>query len=341
MRRLLTASALLALAIFATSALGRPQPDGPKLKPADDKKAEKKPADPTDAAIAAALANDPDVKMARAKIQLAEAELAKARQVIALRVVTLKTKIDQFKTDVATAQNQVALTVRLVETGNASAPDLLTQRAKLEAAKSALALAEAEWKLLTVGAVTVADAGAKTAIEDLVDLSAEKERRYRRFLEVMMAMEAQNGPAGTIPDRIRSALDKPVKLGAKGEKVTLEKALEVFKKEAGLDVPIRGTFPPRTVFDAKNPDEVQNRPIEIVSEGEELPVGVWFQLFEDNTVFARRIGGTTRLVFYVREYGLLISSKESAPPDAPTLTEFWKQKPAAKEPRPIPEPKPK
>ena len=48
---------------------------------------------------------------------------------------------------------------------------------------------------------------------------------------------------GPIPDRIRAALDKPVKLGAKGEKMTFDKALEVFRKEAGLDVPVRGTFP--------------------------------------------------------------------------------------------------
>ena len=38
----------------------------------------------------------------------------------------------------------------------------------------------------------------------------------------------------------------------------------------------------------------------------------------------RRLG-----VLYVREYGLLFCNKHTAPPDAPTLTEFWKQKPPA------------
>jgi hypothetical protein len=68
---------------------------------------------------------------------------------------------------------------------------------------------------------------------------------------------------------------------------------------------------------------------EIVSEGEELPVGAWFQLFQD-TAAAHNPGFT----FYVREYGLLIANKQSAPPDAPTLTEFWKQKPEAKDTKP-------
>ena len=63
------------------------------------------------------------------------------------------------------------------------------------------------------------------------------------------------------------------------------------------------------------PDNVPNHPIEIVSEGEELPVGAWFQLFEDSAVSPR--SGTTRYRFYVREYGLLISSTRRRPAGRP------------------------
>jgi hypothetical protein len=38
------------------------------------------------------------------------------------------------------------------------------------------------------------------------------------------------------------------------------------------------------------------------------------------------------LRFVVREYGLLVTRKESAPPDAISVFEFWKQKPEKKEP---------
>lgn len=100
MRRLLTISALLALC--ATSASGQPQPLQPPAF-VQPKPAEKKPG-PADADIAAALANDPDIKMAQAKIQLAQAELAKARQAATLRVVTLRAAIEQHKTAVDVAQ---------------------------------------------------------------------------------------------------------------------------------------------------------------------------------------------------------------------------------------------
>lgn len=348
MRRLLTASVLLSLALLATAA-GQPQP-GLAPKAVDDKKTDKK-LDPTDAAVAAALANDPDVRMAKAKIQLAEAELAKARQVTTLRVLTLKAKIEQLKGEVRTAEDRVALIARSVEKGVLPSTQLLAERDKLEAAKAALAAAEAEWKLLTgsaadgpVSDLTNPNASAiATAMRYLqthqnnTNYDAE---RLATFLGLMALAREREAVKGPIPDRLRAALDKPVKLGAKGEKITFEKALEVFKKEAGLDVPVRGTYPVRVTANPKNPTDFQNHPIEVVLEGEEMSVGAWFQLFEDNAVSAwSGRGASSRFRFYVREYGLLISSAADAPPDAPSLTEFWKQKPPAKEPKTDPQPK--
>jgi hypothetical protein len=341
-RRFLTASALFALALVTATVSGQPQAD-PKSKPDDKKapveKAAPKPADSTDAAIAAALANDPDVKMARAKIQLAEAELAKARQVVTLRVVTLKAKIDQLKKEVAAAQDRVALVTRAVQAATVPQSELLAERDKLEAAKGALAMAEAEWKLLTGGATpaigAATDSNDPRAIADMLAwlLTHPAQDETSATILGLLAARERESVKGPIPDRIRAALDKPVRLGAKGEKVTFEKALEVFKKDAGLDVPVRGTYPNRPVFDPKKPNEVQNKPIELVSEGEELPVGAWFQLFEDSAIFWHRSGTTPQRFshrFYVREYGLLISSDDTAPPDALLLAEFWKQKPAPK-----------
>lgn len=342
MQRLLAASALFALALFTATATSQPLDPGGQLplpkKGADEMKplGEKTVVvTPTEAAIAAALANDPDVKMARAKIQLAEAELAKARQAVTLKVVSLKSKIDQLKNEVRAAEDRVAWTARMLEKGVIQQSQLLAERDKLEASKAALALAEAEWKLLT-GSPVAGAAGDpnydRAVAAGLTLLGKHQEGHYAEasttlaFLALLNARE-RSTMKGPIPERIRAALDKPVKIGAKGEKVTFEKAMEVFKKEAGLDVPVRGTYPVLTVADPKKPNEFQQRPIEIVSEGEELPVGAWFQLLEDNAVFPQRVGAATRFRFYVRDYGLLISSSDAAPPDAPALTEFWKQKP--------------
>lgn len=299
MRRLLTTSALVALALCVTNASGQPPGGGAPQPPpkAADKKADAKLGDPTDAAIAAALAHDADVKMARAKIQLAEAELAKARQAVTLKVVTLRTKIDQFKLEVASAQVQYDRTLKLVETARVSQAELALARDKLDAAKAALALVEAELKLLTGGAT---DKLAAVAVEVVWDDATVR----RRYVDALVELQRAATPAGAIPDRIRAALDKPVTLGAKGESVTFEQALEAFKK-AGLDVPVRNGFK----FTA------------VASLGEELPVGAWLQLFAD---------GNPNVRIVVREYGLLVTLKSEVPPDAPTVTEFWKQKPAAK-----------
>jgi hypothetical protein len=323
MRHLLAASTLLALALAIVAGTGRAQPpakakaedsNAPKTKVEDPRSSGPK-VDPTDAAIAAALAIDPDVKMARAKIQLAEAELAKARQTVTLKVVTLKAKIDQLRVDLGPVQERVDVVTRVVNAGTISATELISERAKLLAVKGALALAEAEWNLLTAPS-RASSAEWKDVLSsdkfhalpgngaNISDVQAHlADMTTIRALTWLHTREAVKGP---IPARLRAALDKPVKLGARGEKVTLVKALEVFKKELGLEISVRPLYD--MVIDAG---------------GEELPVGAWFQLYQD-TGMPNQVG--TSFVFYVRDYGILLAQKHTAPPDAPTLTEFWKQK---------------
>src|SRR5262245_22785485 len=103
----LTVSALLFVGFFAVTTVAQPPAD--PIKPPG---AKVKPADPADAAVTAALANDPDVKVARAKVQLAEAELAKAKQGVVLKVMTLNANIKEYKAAVAAAQDRVAVTAR-------------------------------------------------------------------------------------------------------------------------------------------------------------------------------------------------------------------------------------
>jgi len=336
MSRRLTVSALFAVGLFAVAAAQPPaddpfRPDDPPgtgsgaAKRGDDKKGgDTKKADPADAAVAAALANDPDVKVARAKVQLAEAEMAKARQAVILKVMTLNASIKELKRAVEAAQERAAWAERIVKQGVGDARQLLDERAKLEAAQAALAKAETELKLLTGGGGEFRGAGQEFRTDVIPDGNADQVARALEWLakaqtdanthQAGLALLAagvleKHAVKGPIPDRIRAALDKPVRLGARGDSVPFEKAMEVFKKDAGLDVPVRG------------PGDLVKSPV-IVSQGEELPVGAWLQLYQDYGS-----GGGAR--FYVRDYGLLFTDKSSAPPDAPTVTEFWKQKPPA------------
>jgi hypothetical protein len=340
MRHALATSALFALALLTATAAGQPAAD-PKAK-ADDKKAAPPKTDSTDAAIAAVLANDPELKVARAKIQLAEAELAKARQTATIKVVTLKAKIDQLKKEAANAQESFDIMERHWKSGTGSKSEFLVEQTRFETARGALAVAEAEWAVL-VGPNPAGAGGAATnpTAQDALQMAiwslsqnqaADRLAVLRSFYAVNREGSAVKGP---VPDRLRVLLDKPVKLGPKGSKFTYSQAMEVFKKEVGWDVNVRGNYPRTVVYNPEQPKAgpIANEPIEILSEGEELPVGAWFQLFEDNALTSEPNGTPIRFRFYVRDYGVLIFPTTAAPPDAPTLHDFWKGKPAAAEPK--------
>jgi hypothetical protein len=277
--------------------------------------------------VKAALANDPDVQVARAKVLLAEAEMAKARQAVVLKVMTLRASIEEHRRSVEVASERLAWSSRLVKEGHVPQSSVVDDRSKVEAAKAALERAETELKLLTRGGkevgVETGTSSADLAIQQgtlwlsrqsLLNLPSSGGSSHGTLASLAgLYVAGAKAPAGPVPDRIRTALDRQVRIGQKGDSVTFEKALEVFKKEAGLDVPVRY-------------GGLTGLPAPITSEGEELPIGAWLQLYQDQDS-----GGG---IFYVRDYGLLLTTKGMAPPDAPTLTEFWKQKPAAaKEPK--------
>lgn len=329
MRRRLSISVLFLAGLCAVTAAGQPPATSQPI-PAP-KKAEKK-ADPTDAAVAAALANDADVKIARAKLQLAEAEVSKANQAVVLKVLTLKATIDERKQAVASASRQVEFAEKQVRAGVMSQTDFLTVRAAFERAQAELVRAETELKLITgdgqrLDGIAALDpnsaAGDLSALLALGTTQQDEAARLRMTKYLLLMTQARESVAvkGPIPEQLRNALDKPVRLGKKGEEVSFVKALEVFKKETGLDVPVRPMPSPLPT---------------ITSNGEELPIVAWFQLYQD-TAAPHNPGFT----FYVREYGILVANKQSAPPDAPTLTEFWKQSAQVAPPKKDATPEPK
>lgn len=314
-------------------------------KPADKKPAVKpaeKKADPLDGLIGAALLHDADVKVAHAKLQLADAELAKARQAVTMKVTTLSAAIEDQKRAVATAKQAFEIADTQYKNRSGALVDVLPLREKYETAQAKLAQLETELKLMTGGGVKAAagwdnldavhrgatwnascvachttplgkgatDPAARVALDWFNKRMAagdSVETAHSTAAAALLALAGREPVKGPVADRIRAALDKPVKLGPKGEKIDFAKALAVFKKDAGLDVPVRELA------------RVQPVP----SEGEELPVGAWFQLFGDVNPDVR---------FLVRDYGLLVTHKDFNPPAAASVYDLWKQKPEKKEP---------
>lgn len=302
MRKLYATSALFALAVASVVWAQPPAKTDPPGTKSGTKTAEppKKVADPTDAAIAAALNNDAAMKIARAKLQLAEAELAQAKQAVTLRVITLKAQIESLKAERDASVERVRLAEARVRTGQEPQAALVEVRITYEKVIRALAIAEAELKLLT------GDGTNTTAIQ-----YTDAFRLYGQYIALAhdKLLIAQQGaaPVGPVSERIRAALDRPVSL--KGT-FPVAAAVEVLKDKAKFEVAIRG-------LDAFRAD--------IAFDDEQLPLGALLQLIQDQT----------GLTAYVREYGILFAKKESAPADAVTLTQFWKQKPTS-EPAPAP-----
>jgi hypothetical protein len=310
MSRRLLASVLFGAALVLVAQAQPPDSPQPAGKAAD--KNEKKAVDPLDALIGTALANDADVRVAQAKLHLADAELAKARQAVTQKIVTLQASIDDQKRVVASAQDFFKIAQAKYGSGTIPFAEFVPIRDRLDAAKAQLARLETEMKLLTggsfrIGAENWKDADGSGVRWRLLDQSKE----LALITEALLSKEKPR-PTGPIPDRIRAALDQSVKLGAEGGKVTIQEALDVFKK-AGL--------PSRM-------DGVNLNPI--ISQGEELSIGAWLQLFADRDRDA---------CFVVREYGLLVTLKHLAPPDALTVSEFWKKPPAPKAQEQTPGPK--
>jgi len=294
MTRTVVASLLFGAVMIVAA---RAQPDTPPPAPA-----KKKAASPLDALIGAALANDADVKLARAKIQLAEAEGSRARQLVVQKVVSMDSAIREQRKAVATAQQIFEITNQQHKAATVSLHDMLLAREKLETAQAKLASLETDLKLLTDQ-----EKRETPHVDWSMGLKLDDLGHYPQAR--VLIDRGKSSPfvkaAGPIPARIWAALDKPIKLGPKDSKITFEQALEAFKKDAQLDVPIRNEF----------------RITPVISLGEELPVGAWLQLFADSNPDLRLV---------VREYGLLVCKKELAPPDAISVSDFWKQKPEKK-----------
>ncbi len=310
----------------APKAPAAPQPPGIEIelntRPAAPKPPTDPFAEPVELTIAAALRTDPDVRIARAKLQLAEAEMGKARLQVAQKVVALRAAIQDQRREVEAA-------VELVKGGAPSGPALGAMQARRETALASLARLEAEWRALTAveppppanpptaapipppGPAGRPDAPPATTARQAVDVLTAAREAERQAVRLW---HPGPGQGGGVAERVRAALDKPVTLGPRGKEVKWADAVEVFKRDAGLDVTVRVA------------GGVSVSPV--VTDGGTLPVGAWLQLFED---------GDGLIGIYVRDYGLFVTDPKGAPPDAVPVGRLWKAMPA---PGAKPEPAP-
>jgi hypothetical protein len=132
-----------------------------------------------------------------------------------------------------------------------------------------------------------------------------KEQPYDAYIKVLSGKLE-----GTMAEKIRKALDRPVKLQFRGD--PLEDVLTQLSETSSI--PLLNNVP----------EEVRRAGVKI-HLSQEVPLGGAFQALED----------TFPIRFGVREYGLLVAEK--LPPDVIPVHVFWKddaqKKPANETPK--------
>jgi hypothetical protein len=326
--------ALAALLAVASSAFGQGGPSGGKpggdkadQKPPGDKSGKDKEAPKTklEEMIQQALRNNPDIRVAEAKVAEADAELNRTRLVVMQKVVLYNANLTDAKAKVELAERRYERLVAVGKSapGAVSTEDLQAAEAELQTAKANLAKIEAELPLL-LGDKTQDKAIEKglewlrrysldTTGDQLDRATAEQWMKFMHantvdtntaFALAALAAAGVKPPVqGPMADRIKKALDRPIKVdfNAIGPRDALDWLLE---KVEGVPFNVR-------LKESELSPEVLHFKFD-----HEVPLGAAFQAYQDVC------SPSVRLV--VRDYGILVTDDKHVPPGATLLYDLWK-----------------
>lgn len=263
-------------------------------------------------AIQKALQHHPDVRLAEAKRAVADAELAQAKLLVTQRVTLAHGKVATAKAQVALRQMEIKRVKQLFERKATSAEEVQKSETGLAAAKADLAAAEAELRAATGEAATAnAQAGLGVRWLALNHLRATEDGTRRRPLLSEVEIELHIPKAGSPGEKIRDLIDKPIKMPTL-DKARLGTAIDALKTAAGTDLTIR--YP-------MNWTRVHEDTVTL--DARELTFLAALELVLDE--FNGSMEPRERLAPYVREYGLMLTSPQYAPPGALTLGEYARQ----------------
>jgi hypothetical protein len=251
--------------------------------------------------LAQALKDNPDIRVATAKLGEAEAELNRVRLQVMQKVVTLYHTTEMARADVATAERTL---VRMRRLGKAvSHEELDAAEAALAAAKAKLAAVEAEVPYV-VGKQPQVVAADAAALRGLLYLS-----RMHTAGALAAEVDVALGKAGTgapprpvqgpVADRLRKALGEPVSM--RFADVPVSEVLNQLRQNRALNI----KFVPAPGAPAKISMDLQN-----------LSLGAALEFLQDSL---------PNYAIVVREYGLLLTPADRVPPGAVSLHEFWKR----------------
>jgi hypothetical protein len=277
--------------------------------------------------IAEALRNNPDIRVAEAKVSEAEAELQKTRVATAQKVATLVQSIeiaikvrDEAEQRYRTTQRIHTQSKGVVSLEELRTADLAWKRAIFEVVKlqgempgllgkmpGKLGQQKADADKESNAQAATARALLWLAVQQAVG-SGESNSSLARLLAASALSEVKIEPEGSIADRMRKALDKPIDIDVSDKPMN-----EVLDKISGLlENAITFRIAPAKPRDGAT---VFHATTLVSVHFSKTPAGAMLQALNDSV---------PALAFVVRDYGILVCEADSLPPDAVLLHRFWK-----------------
>jgi hypothetical protein len=336
-RRLAPLAALVAAAGIVVAQPPAKTDPAPKK---DAPPAKKEPAKPAPGSLEdtleKALRNSADIKAAEAKVREAEAELNRVRQQVLTKATALHADLNVAKRMLAVAEQTLAIQERMAANGQAGVTDRLTALAMVEKHRGEVEKLETELKSLrgefafkgvpasltfspTGDALWIIDLDGRLGVSDVT--SGAIDQRVRPWTADAFRPIPIGGaktPAVQTPmmDRVKRMLDKEVELNSRES--AAPDALKAVLDQAGGDIPLRDTLP-------------ANQHVGTVTLKGKLPVGAWIQAVEDSDPELRVV---------VRDYGLLVTTRDRVPEGALRVQDLWKGNYAEVKPKKVDEKKP-
>jgi hypothetical protein len=257
--------------------------------------------------LAQALKNNPDIRVAAAKVSEAEEKLNRTRLQVTQKVIALYHARESQQAIIAFQQQKFDRINRLYRQGNKNPGDIAEAGQALTLAKARLAETESEITLLLGNQPTVSVAAAR---ESGVQLKVARLPRLPVTLHTLHgAFEVQMAPAqgnldvdAPASEKLRRALQKRVTLD-----LTDKPSPELVKaiQEQVPELPIR-------VLDSAYASASTSLTVHLKN----VPLSAALELLQDSLVSSRIV---------VRSYGLLITNKDLLPPGAVLLNDFIRE----------------
>jgi hypothetical protein len=262
-----------------------------------------------------ALRDNPDLRLAAAKVAEAEAELNRARLLVVQKVAAQYQAVEAEKAAVESAAVELQETQTLYKSNTVPLATFRAAEQKLLDAKAKLAALETEMPYL-LGKQPEGGIGAKihmrlTEIDlrqsDPEFVSRLHVHRYGRpptADEAAAAARPKSVIQGPTADRIRAALDKPFTLDLK------ETVL------SDVIANVSGAFEkanPGLLIKCNISQDILDKKVSV--QFDKMPFGAVLVWIEDSVPSSGVV---------VRDYGLVIDMKPHLPPGAPSLHDFWK-----------------